>query len=238
VVAYCAEYGDKTVEGVGDGVLNRHVGWMDCGPESARLEVYGLAGHMGAAARLDGAITKAAFITQRLVHLRGERGEAWSHLALELDAPPENPLVLEGGQGFLPTHDLGAVCERMRRAADRGLNEYRRAAHLEPGAITVTVGFDKLHNAAYESRADGPALEALTDAAVAAGIEEDMQVTGWKASCDARIFAREFPKAEVLTFGPGLLSLAHSGDEHAELTDILAAAETLARMALAYGREE
>ncbi len=238
VAAYCAEYGDKTVEGAGDGVLERHIGWSDCGPESARLEVYGLAGHMGAAARLDGAITKAAYIVHRLVNLRGERGGEWGHLSLELDSPAENPLVLEGGQGFLPTHNLDAVCERMRRAADRGLAEYRRTAHLDPDALAVTVGFDKLHNAAYESRADGPALDGLAEAARAAGIDEDMQVTGWKASCDARIFAREYPDAEVLTFGPGKLSLAHSGNEHAELADILAAAEALARMALAYGREE
>lgn len=51
---------------------------------------------------------------------------------------------------------------------------------------------------------------------------------GWTVSCDARLFATEYPGMEVLTFGPGLLAHAHSDQEQIELDDIRRAVEFLA----------
>ena len=47
-------------------------------------------------------------------------------------------------------------------------------------------------------------------------------------SCDARIFAAEYPGMQVLTFGPGKLAFAHSDHEQIELKEICQAAEFLA----------
>ena len=47
-------------------------------------------------------------------------------------------------------------------------------------------------------------------------------------SCDARLFANEYPDLEVLTFGPGQLSYAHSDEEQIDLDEIRGASEFLA----------
>lgn len=232
---YCAAYGDKTKPGVGDAVLERHLRWAEVAPGAATMEVFGLAGHMGAVDRLDGAITKAATIVRRLVRTRARVRGPWSSLTIGLaDACPDSDLSLEGGQGFLPSHELEEVCDRMREAVRRGIREYLELASLPADAIEGRIAFDKLHNAAYTRPADGPAMRAMLGAAAAAGIYKGEPVRGWDVSCDARIFAREFPRAEVITFGPGALAQAHGNDEHVAIREVIAAAEALARFAMGF----
>jgi len=100
--------------------------------------------------------------------------------------------------------------------------------------VTCETRFDKLHNDAFARSVDGPAMNAVLAAARDAGVYDGSPIRGWDVSCDARIFAREFPDAEVITFGPGELAQAHSNDEHGDIKDVLAVAETLVRLALAY----
>ncbi len=239
VAEYCREYGDKTQPGVGDGVLKQHTRWSDVGDDGGVLEVFGLAGHMGAVVRLDGAITKAAAVIRALVRERRRRREAWQSLRIGLtEGGGADPLILEGGQGFLPTHTLEDVCERLRQAVGHGVGEYLTGEGLPAGAVEASVTFDKLHNAAFARRTDGPALAALLAAASATGIYRGEPVRGWDVSCDARIFANEFPDAEIITFGPGLLARAHANDEQIDINDVLIAAETLARLVWTVRRQE
>ncbi len=233
---YCREYGDKTRPGEGDAVLEHHLAWSAEGGDSALLTVFGLAGHMGSVDRLDGAITKAAAIIRRLVAARQERGGDWATLTVTLeDRGERGALVMEGGQGFLPTHTLEQVAERMRQAVAEGVKAYAELAGLPADTITSKIRFDKLHNDAFARPSDGPAMRAILAAAARTGHYQGEPLLGWDVSCDARIFAREFPDAEVITFGPGQLSQAHANDEHVDLDHLLLAAETLARLALSYG---
>jgi len=232
---YCGRYGDKTQSGAGDGVLERHVTWSESTRDGVKLEVFGLAGHMGSVDRLDGAITKAAWIIRKLVTARQRGGGDWAGLTVTLAERPEsNVLMLEGGQGFVPTHRLEDVADRMREAAQKGVEEYLKLVEMPAKAIACETRFDKLHNDAFARSADGPAMHAILEAGRGAGVYKGEPIRGWDVSCDARIFAREFPKAEIITFGPGQLAQAHANNEHVDIQEILVVAETLARMALIY----
>lgn len=236
VAEYCSRYGDKTRAGAGDAVLKAHTAWKELAEGSARLDVFGLAGHMGSVDRLDGAITKAAAIIRRLVAARQERGPTWAGLTITLEnRGAMDRLVMEGGQGFLPTHELDDVCARMRSAVVDGAQRYLELEGLPSRALVCRTTFDKLHNAAFARRVDGPAIRAMLDMGRRAGIYGGEPIRGWDVSCDARIFARAFPAAEVITFGPGGLSQAHANDEHVDVNEILLAAVTLVRGALALG---
>ena len=142
--------------------------------------------------------------------------------------------MLEGGQGFLPTHSLAEVTRRMRSAAERGAEAYcrSRGAIFVPGLVRTT--FDKLHNDAFARDPSRPAVRAFVEAARRVGIEVREPLRGWDVSCDARIFAREYPASDVLTFGAGALQHAHSANEQVRLDDLLAAAKAIARFALGF----
>lgn len=236
VASYCTSYGDKTKPGAGDAVLSQHIRWTDVAETHAKLEVFGLAGHMGSVDRLDGAITKASVIILNLAVVRGLGGDAWQSLKIDLaERDDANALTLEGGQGFLPTHELEQVCEGLQEAVLRAVRSYLTIMADSPDAIRATVTFEKLHNAAFARRTDGPAMTAMLEAGTETGVYHGEPIRGWDVSCDARIFAKEFPDAEIITFGPGLLAQAHGNDEQIDINDVVIAAETLARLALKYG---
>jgi acetylornithine deacetylase/succinyl-diaminopimelate desuccinylase-like protein len=64
-------------------------------------------------------------------------------------------------------------------------------------------------------------------AAKKTGLWKNEPVSGWTVSCDARLFATEYPEMPVLTFGPGELAFAHSDQEQIALKDIVKAVEFL-----------
>jgi acetylornithine deacetylase/succinyl-diaminopimelate desuccinylase-like protein len=43
---------------------------------------------------------------------------------------------------------------------------------------------------------------------------------GWDVSCDARLFAGEYPDMPVITGGPGELRFAHADNEQLYLPDL------------------
>jgi len=234
---YCRQYGDKTGLGEGEAVLEKHLAWTDVSGGGAVLEVFGLAGHMGSVDRLDGAITKAAAIIRKLVKARQRHGRDWPSLTITLkDRRDLTRLVMEGGQGFVPTHEMEDVAGRMREAAAAGVRAYTSLMGMPDDAISCETTFEKLHNAAFIGPLDGPALNALLAIGRQLGIYGGEPLRGFDASCDARIFAREFPKAEIITFGPGQLAQAHANDEHVDIEAILTTVEALVRLALTYGR--
>lgn len=231
LAGYIGLYGDKTHvldPATGRPLVRRHFDLRRQG-NAFLVAVHGATGHMGAIAERDGAITKLAHLIRSLVHSKArlETVGGPTELALVGDNDRE-PLVLEGGQGFLPTHDMDEVMQRLRRAAERGAEEYlRRFGRRERGEEVVTVTYDKLHNAAFDGDPRSPTMRHALAVARLCGLPNSQPVQGWTVSCDARLFATEYPELPVLTFGPGRLALAHSDQEQIALEDILAAVEFL-----------
>jgi acetylornithine deacetylase/succinyl-diaminopimelate desuccinylase-like protein len=186
---------------------------------------------MGAIRERDGAITKMAHLVRSLIYSRA-RLEAASggKVRFELDGQaPAAELVLEGGQGFVPTHSITEVMTRLERAAQRGAEAYLRHCGRKCGtAPLVKVTYEKLHNVAFDGDPDSNSMRNALAAAKASGLPPQEPVLGWTVSCDARLFATEYPGMEVLTFGPGQLAFAHADQEQIELEDIRKAAEFIA----------
>jgi acetylornithine deacetylase/succinyl-diaminopimelate desuccinylase-like protein len=184
---------------------------------------------MGAIRERDGAITKMAHLIRSLVFSKA-RLESVAGAAVRLKLADDSPkLVLEGGQGFVPTHGIEEVMERMRQAAQRGAETcLRRQGRSERGDEVVTVTYEKLHNVAFDGDPDSPSMRNAVTVAKSCGVWKDEPVLGWTVSCDARLFASEYPGMDVLTFGPGRLVHAHSDQEQITLDEIHAAAEFLA----------
>ena len=195
------------------------------------VSVNGATGHMGAIRERDGAITKTAHLVRSLVMSKARLQSLTGRpVRLELGGKPAgDTLVLEGGQGFVPTHDITEVMDRLRRAAQRGAENYlRRTGRPERGEEVLTVTYEKLHNVAFDGDPDSASVRNAIAAAKSCGLWKDEPVLGWTVSCDARLFATEYPGMQVLTFGPGQLVHAHSDREQITLDEIRAAAEFLA----------
>ena len=246
LAAYIGLYGDKTKvtdPATGKPMVARHYDFRRAG-DGYQVDVHGATGHMGAIRDRDGAITKMAHLVRSLVASKAKL-EASAGGPGPFRACPAptgrtpianrksqitNPaLTLEGGQGFVPTHGINEVMDRLRRAAHRGADNYlRRIGRPERGEDVVTVAYEKLHNVAFDGDPDSPSVRNAIAAARACGLWKNEPVLGWTVSCDARLFATEYPGMQVLTFGPGQLAFAHSDQEQIALDEIRAAAEFLA----------
>ncbi|HWQ91562.1 MAG TPA: M20/M25/M40 family metallo-hydrolase [Clostridia bacterium] len=237
LASYVGMYGDKTAvidPSTGKPMVKAHYDLSDRG-NSVVVRVHGATGHMGAIRERDGAITKMAHLVRSLVRSRGRLesiGGGKVRIQLEGASVPAS-LVLEGGQGFVPTHTIREVMDRLRRAAERGAENYlRRVGSRVEGRKVITVTYEKLHNVAFDGDAASPSMKNALTAAKMSRLPAQEPVLGWTVSCDARLFATEYPDMPVLTFGPGLLAHAHSDREQVELEDIRAAAEFLAQFIL------
>ena len=240
IAAYCRVYGDKTAEvdpGTGCPKVDRHCDLVVTSG-LVQLSVYGKSGHMGAAAQCDNAIIKAAYIIKAMEEADDFKqvfvSIGWQPTTVDCRPPKIN---LEGGQGFLPTHSLEEITRRMREAVARATEAYCRRLGVAYDPALARMTFDKLHNDAYACDPDSPAVRAFVGAARACGIAAAEPLRGWDVSCDARIFAREYPDAAVITFGAGRLEHAHSAEEQVRLDDIATAAKTIARFALTWAPE-
>lgn len=233
LASYVGLYGDKTRvtdPTSGKPIVERHYDSKRSG-NGFIINVHGATGHMGAIRERDGAITKMAHLVRSLVASKPKLAATGGALRLELGAasPCPAPLVLEGGQGFLPTHDIGEVMQRLRASAKRGAANYlRRIGHGESNTELVKVTYEKLHNAAFDGAPDSNTVRNAVASAKLSGLWTDEPVLGWAVSCDARLFVSEYPGMEVLTFGPGQLAFAHSDQEQIELDEVRKAAEFLA----------
>ena len=233
LAGYVGLYGDKTQvtdPSTGKPMVARH---YDLRRERGgfTVSVHGATGHMGAIRERDGAITKTAHLVRSLVLSKARlQSLTGGRVRLELGGKPVgDTLVLEGGQGFVPTHDIAEVMERLRRAAQHGAENYlRRIGRPERGEEAPTMTYEKLHNVAFDGDPDSPSVRNAIAAAKSCGLWKDEPVLGWTVSCDARLFATEYPGMQVLTFGPGQLAYAHSDREQIALEEIRAAAEFLA----------
>ena len=230
---YAGRYGDKskvTDPATGKPMVARHYELKRHG-KAFRADVYGATGHMGAIRERDGAITKMTHLVRSLVASKPRLETfAGGKLVLELvGAKTGERLICEGGQGFVPTHHIEEVMDRLRQAAARGAENYlRRVGQAGRGARTVNVTYEKLHNVAFDGDPKSVSMLNALAAAKSCGLRDQEPVLGWTVSCDARLFATEYPGMDVLTFGPGKLVHAHSDQEQIGLDDLRAAVEFLA----------
>jgi acetylornithine deacetylase/succinyl-diaminopimelate desuccinylase-like protein len=233
LASYTGLYGDKTKvkdPSTGKAMVARHYDFRREG-DGFVVDVHGATGHMGAIRERDGAITKMAHLVRSLVFSKPKiEAAAGGSVRFELGGRAfGDALVLEGGQGFVPTHDINEVMDRMRRAAQRGAEAYlRRIGRPERGEDIVAVAYEKLHNVAFDGDPDSPAMRNAIATAKTVGIWKDEPILGWTVSCDARLFATEYPGLPVVTFGPGALVHAHSDQEQISLDEARAAAEFIA----------
>lgn len=233
LAGYVGLYGDKTKvtdPATGKPMVARHYDLRPA-PNGYIVDVFGAAGHMGAIRERDGAITKMAHLVRSLVFSKAKLERlAGGPVTLQLDEPgSERKLILEGGQGFVPTHGIDEVMDRMRRAAQNGAEHYFiRTGRALPDTQLVEVKFEKLHNVAFDGDPDSPAMRNAIAAAKVTGLWKNEPVLGWTVSCDARLFASEYPGMPVLTFGPGQLGFAHSDHEQIDINEVCAAARFLA----------
>lgn len=234
VDAYIERYGDKSKEidpKTGEPKVKVHYEIEDTA-DGITVTVNGKAGHMGAILECCNSITKASYILKAFMD---QRDTLAAQLGLAQPSEPcTSALVLEGGQGFVPTHDIGEVQRRITEAAIQGAKAYCESIDVGFDESMITMSFDKLHNDSYERPVDSPAMRAATMASKAVGIWKDEPVLGWNVSCDARIFAKVHPGREVITFGAGSLAQAHAADEHVKLTDVIAGAKMQTVLALSY----
>jgi len=231
---YVGLYGDKTKER--DPVSGRPK--VPCHYEFQAddnrivVRVYGSTGHMGSIFENDDAITKAAWMVRNVVRSR-TRIEHMAGGAMRIDLADRadaDVLVLEGGQGFVPTHSIEEIMDRMLRAARRGAEHYLlRTGRRDVSAEDIVAGsYDKLHNDAFDGDPNSPAMRDAIAAAKCCGMWKDEPVCGWTVSCDARLFAKEYPDLSVLTSGAGRLQDAHSDNERIVLDDLFRSIEFLA----------
>ncbi len=229
---YTAVYGDKTQaidQTTGQPKVDHHYDLVRT-EAGFRCAVHGSTGHMGSILENDGAITKMAAFVRAIVRSRPQlerllRGTV--RLALADEAPSEC-LVLEGGQGFVPTHAIEEVMDRVARAARNGAANYLRLIGHCRCLPQVDVTYEKLHNAAFDGDPASPAMRAAIAAAKDSGIWRDQEIKGWTVSCDARLFATEHPGLPVVTSGAGLLQYAHGDAEQIRLDDLVASVGFLA----------
>lgn len=230
---YIGLYGDKTQvidPATGKPKVDRHYdltptaqGWL--------VRVWGSTGHMGSILENDGAITKMATIGRALIRSRAAIERAiGGAMRLRLSGwPDESRILMEGGQGFLPTHSMSDVQERLRAAAMRGGQYYLDLVGAKVDAKHVLqVTFEKLHNAAFDGDPNSTDMLNAIEAARRAGTWKEGPIRGWDVSCDARIFACEYPGLPVITTGPGLIRHAHSDQEQIDMRHVARTSEFLA----------
>jgi acetylornithine deacetylase/succinyl-diaminopimelate desuccinylase-like protein len=256
VQAYCDDYGDKTKEldpVTGKSKVEKHynIGARGQGGKEARgqgrnchlailpschlsalpyftrydLEIFGKGGHMGAILECDDAITKGAYIIKAFKDFERKNPGVKITVAMRKDSD-SSKLIIEGGQGFIPTHTIEEVQKRLNNAVARGAQEYCQLIGVTYKSEMAITTYEKLHNDAYVSPVDCPAMQAMQKAFEELGLDFG-EPTAWLVSCDARIFAKE--GYNVVTFGPGLLSDAH---QPVEKIDIRQAQEALAISAI------
>jgi acetylornithine deacetylase/succinyl-diaminopimelate desuccinylase-like protein len=199
------------------------------GADRCAITIHGATGHMGSLPQNDAAIAKWAYVVRELIEARREHGLPFT-LAWDKEAA-EGPshLIFEGAQGFLPTHTLEEVKIKTRNAFLTAIEQYLADEGLPPDAIACEVTFDKLHNDAFAGDPNSDSLRRALQAATDLGLAQpDQPVRGWEVSCDARLFAKEYPDLAVLTFGAGHLEHAHSERERLAISELF---ETIAFVA-------
>lgn len=224
---YVARYGDKAKEidpASGAPKVAAHFALAEEGGH-VRLDVFGKAGHMGAIHLCDCALIKAAWMIERIAAAGGR---------VTLASGERDRAMLEGGQGFVPTHGIAEITRRLAEAAARGAARYaaRLGLDAEVGRRLVDARFEKLRNDAFAGDPESLVLECMQAAWADAGRPWEAP-RGWQVSCDARLF-HGFGH-DVIVWGPGELRVAHSAEESLSIDEALDALPVLVMFTLRAG---
>ena len=154
-----------------------------------RLDVWGKGGHMAAVRECDNAITKAAYLLRGVLEISKNYPDArvGVRFANSHKHADVRTVVLEGGQGFTPSHPMRDIESRLVRAARRGAREYCQLRQVPFEEGMVEMSFDRLHNDAYADSPDCVPMQAFRAAFDALG-ERWPEPIAWETSCDARIY--------------------------------------------------
>ncbi|MFA5645724.1 MAG: ArgE/DapE family deacylase [Candidatus Ratteibacteria bacterium] len=136
-------------------------------------------------------------------------------------------ITMEGGVGFLPNKTLAQIKQELHDALASCPDQWA-ASHF-------TLSFPKLHNDAFATDISHPLVVQMAETAKTVGL--DPELSGWIASCDARLYAR-LGNMPTIVFGAGKLEDAHSAVEKIEINDIAKAAEMLVTFLLQWFKEE
>ena len=186
--------------------------------------IYGSGGHMGSLPENDAAITKWAYIVRELTEWKRNQGKDFT-VSLSKDLGLDS-LIFEGAQSFLPCHKMEEIQSRITNSFIRGVREYGDDGKVGDSLyVNWTISYNKLRNEAFASDPASNSVKNAVTAAERAGIflpeqVQEQKLRGWDASCDARIFAKEYPGLPVITTGPGDLNGAHSDKEVLFLPDL------------------
>ena len=224
IAAYCSLYGDKTRDidpESGKPKVETHYDLKSSARELI-VSVHGSTGHMASISENDGAITTMACMVRGLIASRAKIENSGQSFELSFVGHKDPArLEMEGGQGFVPTHNIKEITQRIEGAILRGVRGYLNIAGSgENASSLVRTSFNKLQNNAFEGDPDSQSVSRAIESARACGMWQEQKVRGLSVSCDARLFADEYPHMPVLTSGPGHLEFAHSDQEHIDLEDL------------------
>ena len=207
------------------------------GESGFKLEIFGIGGHMSTLLLCDNALIKSGYILSRVISVLEEHSDIEAHVALSEKAFDPTKLLVTGGVGFTAVHPMAGLQDRMRQAAVRGLERYSQLTKKSVSAQGIRLTFDMLHNEAYISDVDSPAMKAMETAHKMMNLPWPEPVA-WRASCDARIYGNN--GFDTVTFGPGDAAYAHGDHERIAIGDLHKGLEmiTLATLGLITGRDE
>lgn len=192
------------------------------------LKVWGKTGHMASIHDNDNALTKASFIIMEIA-----KGDPHFIIGFNSDAVTDS-LVIEGGQGFIPSHNIDQIKKRLSDAMYRAYDRY--SYWWGDSSQKPLMTFEKLHN---DSFAGDPCSQSMVNAIKCAeliGIPIKKPIVGFESSCDARLFANLYPGMEVITTGPGRLKDAHSDKEQISVNDLARSCAMLTLFLLVHTR--
>jgi len=218
---YISLYGDRTRESGDAGgkpKLDKHYDLSETG-SGFLLSVRGNSGHMGSSDIYDNAITKMAYMIDAL--MAGDD----TQILLDEKAGGDR-LILEGGQGFVPPMMVDDIRKTLLAALKSAAAAYNTVA--SDGAPEPRLSTEKLHNEAFERDPNSRAVQKALRLAEMMGFQESRSVRGAPVSCDARIFAHQYPEMDLFTTGPGHLAEAHRDNEKIEEDELAKGAAYLA----------
>lgn len=96
---------------------------------------------------------------------------------------------------------------------------------LTSAGVDVALTMSGLRNRGYIGKPQGPLLNALTTHSAPALVQQHAP-TLWHVSCDARHYEKLNPQ-EIVIWGVGSLSQAHSNNEYVQIDDMLSGINTL-----------
>jgi len=182
------------------------------------LKIWGSSGHMASILENDNAVTKASFIIQAILKEADDLDLSFPNYRLS------DLLVLEGGQGFVPTHSIDQIKARLGKATLQAYENYwqreGQGARQQEVSEQPVLSCEKLHNDAFDGDPGSISVIDAVKCAELAGIRVKKPIRGWIASCDARLFARMNPGMQIITTGPGKLSYAHSDEEQISVLEL------------------